>query len=318
MGLKIAVRMPNWLGDFVMASAVLSELREGLPDAYIAAVAKAPLEKLLEKDPRVDAVFRFEKRQAKELVAWYRDFDAVLLLTNSFSSAWQAFLSGVPQRIGYRKHFRSLLLKGGLSLGEGHQVDLYRKLSEPFLTPKNLAPSFTKKPRLELLQKVGYKGNVPLIGINPGAAYGSAKCWPKERFALLAKRLEKEGCFVVFLGDAGAIPLIDSICQGLPAKVVSLAGKTDLQELLGVISCLDILVTNDSGPMHLADALGIKVVALFGSTDPDKTGPYRQPQAALRKKVVCSPCFQRTCPLDFACMRGIKVEEVFRKVLSYV
>ena len=150
-----------------------------------------------------------------------------------------------------------------------------------------------------------------MIGINPGAAYGSAKCWPPERFKALALRLllEKE-TYVVFFGDASTASLVKEICQGLPDTAINLAGVTSLRELACLIKDCDLLITNDSGPMHMGAAFDTPMIALFGSTDDRLTGPYGQETAVINKRVSCSPCFKRVCPIDFRCMKQIGVEEV--------
>ena len=151
-----------------------------------------------------------------------------------------------------------------------------------------------------------------MVGINPGANQGSAKCWLPERFREVAQRLlRNKNISVVFFGDKATASLLKEICQGLPSRVVNLAGLTSIRELASLISICDLLLTNDSGPMHMASALGTPIVALFGSTNEIVTGPYRKGKV-IHKHVECSPCYQRTCPIDFRCMKGIEAEEVLR------
>ena len=158
------------------------------------------------------------------------------------------------------------------------------------------------------------------MGINPGATYGSAKCWLPERFREVAERLLKDlDVYLVFFGDLATSSLVKEICQGLPSRVVNLAGVTSLRQLTSLISLCDVLLTNDSGPMHIADALGTPIVALFGSTSEVVTGPYRSSGVVIHKHVDCSPCYQRTCPIDFRCMKRIEADEVYgaiQKVLA--
>jgi heptosyltransferase-2 len=182
-----------------------------------------------------------------------------------------------------------------------HQVDSYKRLLEPLGIPRSLT-----LPRLIVSHPLPKTG---LIGINPGAAYGSAKCWPADRFRALALKLVEHGFQVVFFGDASTRDLANHL------PVQNLAGTTTLTELARHIQACALLVTNDSGPMHMASALGTKVVALFGSTDPNATGPSGN-ATILNKKVACSPCFQRTCPIDFRCMTQITVDDVFSAILK--
>ncbi|MCC6128131.1 MAG: lipopolysaccharide heptosyltransferase II, partial [Chlamydiae bacterium] len=167
----------------------------------------------------------------------------------------------------------------------------------------------------ELLHQRGFKGQGKLIGVNPGAAYGPAKCWPAERFRELAKKLlQREDVWLVFFGDSSADELIKGISRELPERAMNLAGVTSLRELACLIKSCDLLVTNDSGPMHVAAAFQIPMVAFFGSTDDQKTGPYGQSEGVMNKRVSCSPCFKRVCPIDFRCMKEIGVDEVFLRI----
>ena len=168
----------------------------------------------------------------------------------------------------------------------------------------------------ELLYQRGYRKTKKLVGINPGAAYGTAKCWLPERFRELAIRLLKQDLYVVFFGDASTASLVKEICMGLPDSVINLAGVTSLRELVCLIKDCNVLVTNDSGPMHIGAAFGVPLVALFGSTDDIATGPYGQAEGVIHKRVSCSPCFKRVCPIDFKCMKEITVDEVEQRTLA--
>ena len=321
------VRMPNWIGDAIMATPILADLREAFPKASITAMCRAPVAELFQKDRSIDELFSFTKPENQFLRRAPRDiiaeiergkFDTAILLTNSFSSAWWCWQGKVKRRIGYPDHFRSLLLTDPVPKPKEklHQVDLYKRLLEPlgiarsktaprlFLSEQEVAESKA------LLHQRGYNKGKKLIGINPGAAYGSAKCWPPERFRELAQRLSSMGT-VVFFGDASTFSLVKEICQGL--DVVNLAGVTSLRELACIIKDCDLFVTNDSGPMHIAAAFGVQLIALFGSTDAEATGPYGNREAVISKQVPCSPCFRRVCPIDFPCMKEIGVEEVVEK-----
>lgn len=323
----ILVRMPNWIGDLVMATPVLTDLRNAFPKASITAMCRTPISDLLQKDAAIDELFSFTKvennflrREPRDLVAKIEagKFDTAILLTNSFSSAWLCWQGNVPRRIGYPDHFRWLLLTDRVAREPMHQVDCYKKLLEPLSIPKSdTAPRLYVSEKevemsKELLYQRGYKKGERLIGINPGAAYGSAKCWPPERFRALALELLRDGS-IVFFGDASTFSLVKEICKGLPEQVMNLAGVTSLRELACIIKDCNLLITNDSGPMHIGAAFGTPLIALFGSTDEEMTGPYGQKGSVIRKKVPCSPCFKRVCPIDFPCMKGIQVEEVVQR-----
>ena len=333
---KIIVRMPNWIGDLVMATPVLTDLRKHFPNTEITAMCKTPLCDLFKQDPRIDELFCFSRlnndfsrrQEERDIIGKLRtgNYDIGILLTNSFSSAWWFWQGNVRQRIGYRGHFRSLLLTEGLSRPNEtvHQTLYYKKLLEPLgIHPSQTNPILYVSDQevaasKEILVQRGYSLGKPLIGINPGAAYGSAKCWPPERFRELAVRLlEKDPeSTILFFGDGTTKELIQMICQGLPKQVINLAGVTSLTELCALIKDCDVVVSNDSGPMHIAAALQTPVVALFGSTDDQATGPFGQEEGVINKRANCSPCMKRTCPIDFRCMRGIAVDEVLQKTLQ--
>ena len=318
--------MPNWIGDLVMATPVLHDLRKAFPEASITAMCKYPICELLREDESIDELFCFSKpvsnfsrREHRDITAKIETgkFDVAVLLTNSFSSAWWCWQGKIPRRIGYPGHYRRWLLTDAITKPQEklHQVGVYTKVLEPLNIPRSTtAPSlFVSEKEIkeskELLYQRGYQKGQKLIGINPGAAYGSAKCWLPERFQKLALELSKDAS-VVFFGDAATSGLIKQICKDLPPKTINLAGITSLRELACLIKDCDLLITNDSGPMHIADAFRTPLIALFGSTDDLATGPFNQKNSVINKRVACSPCFKRVCPIDFPCMKEIQVDEV--------
>lgn len=318
--------MPNWIGDAVMAAPILQDLKRAFPEAKVTAMCQGKIGHLFEHDPHVDELLHFEKPSGwihhLRLFPLLEDlrkglYDTGILLTNSLSSAWWFFRGHVKNRIGFRGHFRSLLLNVALPLPKDietrHLVSTYKHLLAPLKIPLS-----ETKPQLYVTdeEKKGARALVPsdaiLVGINPGAAYGSAKCWLPERFHEVAKTLlEDPNVWIVFFGDAKGRELVDEISRGLGDRVLNLAGKTSLRELMGFISILNVLLTNDSGPMHIASALNVPVVALFGSTSDVKTGPCG-PGEVIHKHVECSPCYKRVCPIDFRCMTGISAAEVVK------
>lgn len=331
---NILIRMPNWIGDLIMATPILTDLRNAFPKASITAMCRRPICELLEEDEAIDELFCFEKQAnrfsrgdlRRNIIAKIQAgaFDTGLILPNSFSSAWWFWQGKVQRRIGFPGHFRKWLLNDPVPLPQEkmHQVDLFKKLLEPLgishsQTPPRLYVSQKEvEESKKLLYQRGYVRGKKLIGINPGAAYGSAKCWLPERFKELARRLLQEDLYIVFFGDSLSSKLVKDVCHGLPKRVMNLAGMTSLRELACLIKDCDVLVTNDSGPMHVAAAFDVPMVALFGSTDDVATGPYGQKNAVIHKKVSCSPCFKRECPIDFRCMKEITVDEVEARVLK--
>ncbi len=307
--------MPNWIGDFVMATPVLEDLRKLHPTAYIVVLCDLNLASLIENNPFIDDVILFSRKRkffpkdsgGRSLITTIREkkFDIGILLTNSFSSAWIFLCAKVKKRVGFFKFFRFFLLTKNVKISKmatkQHLVDIYKKL---------LNANTNSKPSLfvDLREKLAWK---TVIGISPSAAYGSAKCWIPERFRCVAERLINEipNSEVIFFGGLSDVALIGEICAGLPDRVKNLSGKTTLRDLIAYIGSLDAFLTNDSGPMHIAAAVETPLVALFGSTDEEITGPY-QFGHVIKKKHNCSPCFMRTCNIDFRCMNDIEVDEV--------
>jgi len=331
---KIIVRMPNWIGDLVMATPVLTDLRKAFPKAHITAMCRTPISDLLREDKDIDELFcfskvsRFGRRDDKrDIVEKLRrgGYDLGVLLTYSLSSAWWFWLGNVKRRLGYKGNGRGILLTDKIpfpkNVHEQHLVETYKMLLEPlgvplsdtrpriFLTDKELADAKT------LLKQLGISPEQTLIGINPGAAYGTAKCWLPERFREVTEKLLKlPNIQIIYFGDQASMPLVKQICQDLPSPVINLAGLTSLRELAALIQLCQVVLTNDSGPMHLAAAVGTPLLALFGSTNDVATGPYKT-GTVIHKHVSCSPCYQRVCPTDFRCMERIGAEEVYEEIV---
>ena len=328
---RIIVRMPNWLGDFVMAAPILTDLRHHWPEAKITALSQWMLSSVIQEDPHVDEWLNFQRPKGwadnffhREIVQSLQKgrFDLGILLTNSFSSAFRFWQGSVQNRIGYAGNLRSPLLDRPIPFPKErerqHLVITYKMLLRPLGIPLSQTP-----PRLYLTQEekreaykslsaFGIESSDILIGINPGAAFGSAKCWLPERFTELSLQLlEDRRIKIVFFGDKAGASLVQRICTSLPlSRAIDLAGKTTLRQLLAYIQSCDLFLTNDSGPMHAASALGIPLIALFGSTTDAATGPYSGGRV-IHKHVPCSPCYRRECPIiDFRCMRAIEVKEV--------
>lgn len=329
----LVVRAPNWIGDAVMATPTLTALRAGCPRATITAWARPPVAEVLARHPALDDILVEERRGRHAGVIGRlrlaadvrrRGFDAALLLTNSFESALVAALAGVPRRIGYRTDGRALLLTVPLHAPPRarmpHMTAYYWDLLAPWnLVGDPLAVSLavTDEERGAARARLSEWGVAPdetLVGMNPGAAYGSAKRWPAARFAEVARRLIQDGARVILFGSAGERALGDEIAAGLGTAAVNAMGRTTLREVMALLTWCRHLVTNDSGPMHVAAALGVPVTAVFGPTDPRITGPVGERVTVLRHSVECAPCRYRECPIDHACMTGVSPDEVVRSV----
>lgn len=331
---NIIVRMPNWIGDLVMATPILSDLRKAYPGARITAMCRQPICELLKDDPQIDELFCFSKAsgfgrrsEKRNIVEKLRKgkFDLGILLTHSFSSAWLFWLGHVRTRIGYEANWRKPLLTHSFpfpsQIQNQHLVNTYKMLLTHLGIPVSdtaprlyLSPKEIEEARM-LLRQRGVPDDAPVVGINPGATYGSAKCWLPERFREVTERLLMDpDLYIVYFGDVSSSLLCKNICADLKERVINFAGTTNLRELASLISLCDVLLTNDSGPMHIADAVGTTLVALFGSTSEVITGPYNQQNGVIHKHVECSPCYKRACPIDFRCMKRIEADEVYRAV----
>lgn len=335
---NILLKMPNWLGDLVMATAAAADLRDHFPEAKITALCQSNTAALLQNHPAVDEIFSYNRpsgwiRRIEhfDLIEEIRrgEYDLGILLTNSFSSAWWFWRGHVKYRLGFAANLRSFLLTQAVpfkkEFKKQHLVQTYKELLRPLgIAPSNTPPKLylsdeEKNSARELLTLKGIPENALVVGINPGAAYGSAKCWLPDRFVDLSKKLlNRKNLYILYFGDSAGTNLVDSICTQLPQeRVLNLAGKTTLRELLALIDLCNLFLTNDSGPMHIASALGIPLVALFGSTDDTCTGPYNGGRV-IHKHVECSPCYKRVCPIDFRCMKSIEVDEVYHELEKLV
>lgn len=329
---KILLRSVNWLGDALITIPAMRALRELHSRSRITLLIKEPLDTLFSAFDAVDDVIGFSVRKgAAGLLDRFRliqrlrkeKFDLCFILPNSFDSALVPFLAGVSKRVGFNRDGRSrLLTKRVPSVPKGtgeHQAREYLKLipAEPrelnfSLLPESAALAWSGERIASLRQPPG----TPLIGLNPGAAYGPAKMWFPDRFSELGTRLFNGiGAGIVLVGGPSETALCRDLARGISGNVLDLSGRTDLPRLAATLSLCDLVVTNDSGPMHLASAVGTPVVALFGSTNPETTSPLGN-HTILRKAVDCSPCLERTCPReDMRCMEGIGVDDVLAAVI---
>ncbi|MDN3504957.1 MAG: lipopolysaccharide heptosyltransferase II [Rhabdochlamydiaceae bacterium] len=331
---KIIVRMPNWIGDLVMATPILHDLRYAFPKAHIAVLCVNPVAQILKKDPNINQIITFDRLPKKldrlrggEVIEKIskENFDLGVLLTNSISSAYWFYKAGVKQRLGFGKGARRVFLNFRAyepdDIQSRHQVMTYKQiLARVGLPPSSAKPMLyiTKDEKLAVKKFINPKFS-KVVGINPGAAYGSAKCWLPKRFAKVAKDLidNDDEVQVIFFGTQETFKMCEEICNELGPRVVNLCGKTTIRELAALISQCKAFLTNDSGPMHMAAAIQVPLLALFGSTSDVKTGPYQWGEV-IHKHVSCSPCYKRVCPIDFRCMKRISSDEVYDKLLMLV
>jgi heptosyltransferase-2 len=253
--------------------------------------------------------------------------DAVLLLPNSFGSAWTASRAAVANRWGYRAAGRGWMLTRAVPRPRGrvHHVDYYLTLVRGLgIDAASGAPRLSARPAtLEqsdaLLAKHGAAPGMRLVGFAPGAAYGRAKQWPPDRVAAVIAALAAQGAVAVLLGAAADRDTARAIESSLPAgtRLVDLVGRTTLRQLVGVTARCSAFVSNDSGAMHVAAALGVPLTAIFGPTDERVTSPGGAADILLRD-VFCRPCLLRECPIDHRCMKRIDVDSVLRSVTGHL
>jgi heptosyltransferase-2 len=305
------VRSPNWLGDAVMALPAVRNLKTIVGDDPLVVAAPEKLAALWEKCPFVDEVIALEKPRnlqatARQLSAG--KFGSAVLLPNSLRSAAEVWRAGIPQRLGYARGGRGLLLTHTIPAPERNPVRLHQRFYYLDLVTALGGPSDASLPKLrkEPTTVTGSRGLV--LAICPGAEYGPAKRWPIENFVVVARHfIAARHAKIVLLGAALDVPIAEEFVRLLP-EVDNRVGKTSLTEFMAALVSARLVLCNDSGAMHVASALGVPTLAVFGSTEPQLTGPMGARSRVLRHHVPCSPCFLRECPIDFACMRSITPE----------
>ncbi|MGH9789534.1 MAG: lipopolysaccharide heptosyltransferase II [Candidatus Acidiferrales bacterium] len=336
---KILVRVPNWVGDAVMSLPALEAVRARFAQAELTVLARPHVADVFVRRPDVSRVVVFEPngkpsgpggllRLAGELRR--ERFDLAVLFQNAFQAALIAFLAGIPQRVGYSRDARRLLLTHPIAVPRAqeippHETYYYLELVRcagwidelpvvsqiPVAPP---APAATERVRARL-RELGLGDGRPRVVLAPGAAYGSAKCWLPERYAALADRLvEAFAATVLLCGPPAEARLGEAIAARMRSKPVSLIGQTTLEEFLAVLASADLFIGNDSGAMHLAAGLNLPQVVIFGPTDELGTGPLNPKARVVKRPVSCSPCFLRHCPVDHRCMTRIEVDEVWQAV----
>jgi heptosyltransferase-2 len=338
---QILVRGPNWLGDAVMCEPSLRGLRRLFPHASMTLLVKPSVAGLFELHPAVDRIFLYDDkgRHAGLAGKWrlaadlrQHGFELAVLFQNAFEAALLTSVAGIRRRYGYATDGRSLLLSEPVAIPDRkrpiHQVEYYWHMLRPLgLTgqpgqPELFVSQDEERSIVGRLQQTGITEADVVIGINPGSTYGGAKRWLPDRFAesteRLCRRLKDSGRqpAVIVIGAKGEEPLGREIASRLTARSAVLSGATSIRELMAVIKRCAVLVTNDTGPMHIASAFGVPVVGIFGPTDWRTTSPYGQEHALLRHPVDCAPCMLRECPIDHRCMTGVTVEQVYDAGLS--
>jgi heptosyltransferase-2 len=316
-----------------MSLGAVRVLRGERPEARIVALTRPSFAELYEEVAEVDATLSYDPPGSDRGLSGLRaaarriraeGFDACLLLPNAFRAAAFARLAGIPERWGYATESRGFLLTRRVPPAPRpfgrHQAYYYLELMSG-LGFRASAPDVslrvsdgTRRRARALLEREGWDGKTALVGVHPGATGSRAKIWSPTRFGEVMGRLAAErGARAVILGGASESALAREVAAALDEPALQLQGKTSLGELIGVLSELTLFLSNDSGPMHLAAALGVSTLAVFGPTDPTETGPLGPRARYVREPVECSPCLYRDCPIDHRCMERVTVSRAYEE-----
>ena len=325
---KILVRATNWVGDAVMSLPALGALRKRFPRAEISILAKPWVAGLYRREFFCDRLIPYSAsnlglkwRTARKLRE--EDFDCAILLQNAFEAAAIAFMAGIPERIGYARDARSLLLTHAIPVPRAGEIAPHQRFYYlELLRRAGILENYSANGGIRLhgalaareagaakFRELGMGELV--IGLSPGAAYGPAKRWMPERFAEAADQVAHElGATVAIFGSKEERALCSSVTAAVRARTHNFAGETSLTEFIDLAAACRIYLSNDSGAMHIASALGVPTVAVFGATDEAATGPTGPLARVVREPVECSPCLKRVCPIDHRCMTRVEAARV--------
>jgi len=333
---RVVVRGTNWVGDSVMSIPALRALRRVLPDARITLVLRPGVRGLFADADFIDELLVYDRRNMfsafGQVREWKkRNFDLALLFQNAFEAALIPFLAGVPLRLGYATESRRAMLSHPLALPDWrstrHEVFYYLYLVtalEQFLyqtsniceADPDASLELSESRRQEaahLLQTYGQNTDRSIVAICPGSINSRAKRWPADSFANLADKLLDERRQVVFVGSPAESEVSREVTNRMRNKPAVLTGKTTIDQLTSILGVVDLVVTNDTGPAHIAAALGRPTLVIFGPTNPLTTRPFSGQAEILRHPPDCAPCMLRDCPIDHRCMTAITVAEVLEQ-----
>lgn len=329
---SILVVGPSWVGDTVISQSLLKLLRKQDPATQIDYLAPPWTLPLLARMPEVrhgisnpfgHGAFRLGERRALGKTLRERNYDHALVLPNSWKSALIPWFAGIPRRTGFRGEARWGLLNDLRRLDPVVLPQMVQRFAALALPAGATQPGRLPLPALQstaaqqqtLLARLGLTTEKPVIAFCPGAEYGPAKRWPEAHFAALARMLAARGCAVWLVGSPRDHAVAETIAQGAAGACVNLCGKTDIAEATDLLAAARLVVTNDSGLMHIAAAVGRPVIALYGSSSPQFTPPLSPDASILKLNIECSPCFRRECPLGhFKCLNDLSPERVFAAI----
>jgi len=334
---RVVVRGANWVGDSAITIPALRELRTLLPHAHITLVIRPGPAGLFHDADFIDDLLISEvsgwgSLRTESQIWKRRNFDAAILFPNSFQTALVAALARVPLRLGYAVQSRGFLLTHPQQLPDWresrHEVYYYLNLVAALGTVLNESlPAMDHEPDCAIvvspqrraaardnLRLLGVREGRPLVALCPGSVNSRAKRWPADRYAELGDRLASEvGAEVMLIGSAAERDVSLEVAQRMQHKPIIATGTTDLEQATAMLSCVDLLITNDTGPAHIASAMRRPTLVIFGPTNPLTTRPFSPEGEIIRQPPVCAPCMLRDCPIDHRCMTAISPDEVFQR-----
>lgn len=337
--MRILVRTTNWLGDAVMSISALREIRRVYPDSEITLLTRSWLADLYAREDFCDVILPYEKdgRHSGVVGRWKLwkelergQYDQAILLQNAFEAALMSWLSRIPRRIGYARDGRGLLLTDPIPVPTVSEIpahesfyylELLRRSGLIDKFPTRISSQLSDTATLRMNGQAEWRlrniNEERWIGVSPGAAFGGAKRWLPERFAESASQLSSElDAGIAIFGSSSEVVLAGRVAALVGPRARNLAGKTTLAEYINLAATCSVYLTNDSGSMHVAAALGIPTVAVFGATNDATTGPMSESARVVRHDVDCSPCLLRECPIDHPCMKGVKGDVVVQQALE--
>ena len=329
---RILIRATNWVGDAVMTLPALEAVKENFPSASITVLAKPWVEPIFSNHPAVDRILRFKKGEGVftglgEMMRVIRlirkgRFDLAILFQNAFEAALLTYMGRVPYRLGYSTDGRGFLLTHKImpsnEVLKVHQSEYYLSILKGMgWEAKSRNPTIhvsqeDKDSADRILGTEGIKERDLLVGLSPGAIFGGAKRWPPDLFAEIGDRaVEEWGAKVLIFGSGKEKEICSHVCGSMVHQSLNLCGRTSLNVVMGLISRCLFFATNDSGLMHIASALGVPTVAIFGPTDHVTTGPRGPKTRIVKHEIECAPCLKPECPTDHRCMLSIGSGEVW-------
>lgn len=319
---NILIRATNWVGDAVMSLPALHAIRERFPQAHVAILAKPGVADLYKREKLADEVIPYTAsslldkwRVGKYLAS--RGFDCAILLQNAFEAALLAWVARIPNRIGYARDGRGPLLTRAVPVPHPGEIPPHQRFY--YLELLRRAGMIDDLPdTIPFIAVSGRTDSPPVIGVSPGAAYGTAKRWLPEHFAEAAARLARErGASIALFGSKSERALCEEVAGLMEGcEITNYAGQTSLAEFIDLAARCELFLTNDSGAMHIASALNVPTVAVFGATDDIATGPSGASARVVREPVECSPCLLRECPIDHRCMTRVSAARVVEQSLQ--